>query len=206
MPKQKELPLSPQQVVLLGFAAVILVGGLLLSLPIASNGEPLSLLDGLFEATSAVCVTGLTVVDPATQFNLFGRILLALLIQLGGLGFATFSTFSAVLIGRRLGLRERIILQQSLNQDALQGLVRLARLIFLVTAIVEGAGAVVLTLGFWPHYGFWTALGYGVFHSISAFNNAGFDLFGGFRSLGGQPVWVDAVLCALLVLGGLGFT
>ncbi|HEX6972479.1 MAG TPA: potassium transporter TrkG [Limnochordia bacterium] len=196
---------APQRVILLGFAAAIAAGALLLSLPIAVRDKPLSLIDALFTATSAVCVTGLVVVDTADTFTLFGRTVIALLIQIGGLGVATLSTFTALLIGRRIGLKERILLQEALNRSDLEGLVRLLRYVILTTLVIEAIGALLLTALWTPSAGLLRALGWGAFHAISAFNNAGFDLSGAFASLSGQPAGVLWVIGVLIVLGGLGF-
>lgn len=198
--------LKPAQLLVLGFFAVILVGTLLLSLPVAWADHPLSLLDAFFMATSAVCVTGLVVVDTGTELSPVGQAIILTLIQVGGLGIATASTFLALLLGRRIGLRTRVFLQEALNQVSLGGLVRLVRFILLTTLVIEGAGALLLTLRWLPEYGFPRALYLGVFHAVSAFNNAGFDLFGGFSLTPyvTDPV-VPAVVALLFISGGLGF-
>lgn len=178
-------------------------------LPIATvPGQRLSLMDALFEATSAVCVTGLVITDTATTFTVFGEVVLMLLIQIGGLGFMTFGILVALLLGKRIGLSERLLVQSSLNQYTLSGMITLVKMLLLATLFIEGMGAILLMLAWASDMGWGKAAYYGVFHSISAFNNAGFDLMGGYSSLtayvGSVPV--NLVISALFILGGLGFT
>lgn len=200
---------SPARILVLGFALVILVGTLLLMLPAATtNHQGLSFIDALFEATSAVCVTGLVVVDTGTALTPMGQVVLVLLIQIGGLGFMTMATLLSLLIGKRIGLRERLIMREALNQVSLQGIVRVTIYVVTLTLAIEGIAALILTLRWWPDLGFPKALFFGVFHAITGFCNAGFDLFGEFRSLTGyvaDPV-VNLVICSLIALGGIGFT
>lgn len=181
----------------------------MLTLPLASAaGQRLGFLDALFTATSAVCVTGLVVVDTADRFSLFGEIVIMLLIQAGGLGFMTVSTLVALALGRRVTLQERLVLREGLNQESLTGVVRLVRMVLLITAVSEFTGAALLATRFIPQFGVAKGLYYSLFHSISAFNNAGFDLMGGFRSLTryvSDPV-VSLTVSGLIVLGGIGFT
>jgi Trk-type K+ transport system membrane component len=155
-------------------------------LPFATKDRyHLSFIDALFEATSAVCVTGLVVVDTETTFTLFGQIVLMLLIQVGGLGFMTFGIIIAIFLGKNIGLKGRLMIQESLNQLYIEGMVRLVKFVVGFTLIIEGIGAVILAIR-WSHdFGFPKSLLYGLFHSISAFNNAGFDLMGEFRSITG---------------------
>lgn len=201
--------LSPAQTIIAGFAAVILAGALLLSLPAASaSGRAAPFLTALFTATSATCVTGLVVVDTAEYWSPFGELVILVLIQLGGLGYMTISLLLAMVIGRRIGLRERLIQQEAMNVYTLGGIVRFTRTVALVTIAIEAVGAVLLTLRWWPEFGLGRGLYYGVFHSISAFNNAGFDLMGGFRSLTAftSDLSVSLTIAVLIILGGLGFT
>ncbi|HHY92734.1 MAG TPA: Trk family potassium uptake protein [Firmicutes bacterium] len=201
--------LTPPQVLVIGFAAVILGGAFLLTLPIASAaGRPTPFINALFTATSAVCVTGLVVVDTATYWSRFGQVVILLLIQVGGLGFMTMSTLAAILLGRRIMLHQRLVIQEALNQISLEGVVRLTRAVILVTALIEGTGALLLTWHWWGLYPPGEAVFQGVFHAISAFCNAGFDLKGGFRSLTGYrtDVLVNLVITSLIILGGLGFS
>jgi trk system potassium uptake protein TrkH len=208
-PALARLELTPAQSIVAGFAAVILVGALALSLPAASeDGTRTPLLTALFTATSATCVTGLVVVDTADHYSTFGELVILSLIQLGGLGYMTVATLLAMAVGRRIGLRERLILQEAYNLYTLGGVVRLTRMVVLTTLAIEAAGAALLALRWVPHLGWGRGLYYSVFHSISAFNNAGFDLMGGFRSLTAfaADAPVNLILAALIIAGGLGFT
>lgn len=196
------------QTLALGFALLILAGACLLSLPIASRtGEGIPWTDAVFTAASASCVTGLTVYDTATQFSAFGQVVLLLLIQIGGLGFVTASLPAALLVRRRLGLRQRALLQDSVGALQLGGVVRLARRALKVTAVSEGLGAALLTLWFCPRYGLGKGLWMSLFHAVSAYCNAGFDLLGtgsSITSAAGEPL-LNLVFMALIVCGGLGF-
>lgn len=201
--------LTPPQFLVLGFAALIAMGSLLLSLPISSaTGVPVPFIDAFFTSTSAVCVTGLVVVDTGTRYSPFGQSVILILIQMGGLGITMVTTLGALLLGKRITLRDRILIQESLNQFTLEGLVRLSRYILFVTALAESVGALLLFLRWIPDLGWGRALYFGIFHSVSAFNNAGFDLFGEYKSLVpyNQDVIVNAVIMSLIVLGGIGFT
>jgi trk system potassium uptake protein TrkH len=201
--------LSPARILVIGFALLALVGGVLLSLPVASqSGQGLPFIDALFTATSALCVTGLVVVDTGSYFSHFGQIVILLLIQIGGLGFMTVATFIMILSGKRIGLRERLVIQEALNVGTLEGLVRLSRNIVLITIIIELFFAMILAVRFSFIMPWYRAIYFGVFHSVSAFNNAGFDLFGGFRSLTSfvaDPT-VNLVIMILIILGGIGFS
>jgi trk system potassium uptake protein TrkH len=204
--------LTPSRVLTLGFAVVILIGAVLLTLPMASkDGHSLKVIDALFTATSAVCVTGLVVVDTGSYFTPFGHFVIITLIQIGGLGFMTLSTLLAMIIGKKIGLKERILIQESFNQFSLSGLVRLIRNVVLVTLAFEVTGGVLLTLRFMQQFPFERAVAFGFFHAISAFCNAGFDLFGQvygpFTSITHYVSdWLVApVIGSLFVIGGLGF-
>lgn len=203
------LHLNPAQTIVAGFGGIILLGALLLSLPIATeSGASPPFLTALFTATSAVCVTGLVVVDTATTWSLFGELVIMGLIQIGGLGYMAVATLLAMLLGRRIGLRERIVLQESHNLYTLGGIVRFTRNVVLITFAIEGIGALLLALRWIPEFGVGRGVYYGIFHSISAFNNAGFDLMGGFHSLtayAGDPA-VSLIIAALIIVGGIGFT
>lgn len=203
------LTLSPAQTIILGFATIILVGGVLLSLPVASTtGRPTPFLTALFTATSATCVTGLTVVDTADHYSTFGELVILTLIQLGGFGYMTSWAILALVLGWRIGLRERIILTEAHNLYDLGGVVRFTRRLILMTVGVEAVGAALLALRWLQEMPVGRAIYYGAFHSISAFNNAGFDLMGGFRSLtafAADPA-VSLIVAALIILGGIGFT
>ena len=203
--------LSATRVIALVFAGIILMGALLLSLPIASrSGESCGFLDALFTATSATCVTGLTRFDTWTQFNGFGQTVVLCLIQVGGLGFMSIATLVVFLLRRKVGLKQRMVMAQSLSVSDMDSVVRLQKWVLVGSFSIEALGALLLTLRFLPEYGFDTALKWGVFHSISAFCNAGFDIFGEISSSGSlvafqsDPV-VLLILAALVIVGGLGF-
>ncbi len=194
--------------IVLGFAGIILVGSLILSMPFASrSGESIGWYDALFTSTSAVCVTGLVVRDTATTFNLFGQIVIMCLIEVGGLGFMTFATLVFRLIGRQISLRERMLIRESMNESGVGGMDRLIYWVALSAFTVQLAGALVLSLRFVPMYGLARGAFYSLFHSVSAFCNAGFDLFGNFSSLTAfRGDWViNICVILLIVIGGLGF-
>lgn len=198
--------LTTSRIILLGFALPILLGTILLSLPISSStGRSVGWLDALFTSTSAVCVTGLVVLDTGTAFSHFGQLIILLLIQIGGLGFMTFGVVIAVIMGKRIGLKERLLIQQSTNAITTQGVVRLSLRIFLIAFIFETLGAILLTLRWANELGIAKALYYGVFHSVSAFNNAGFSLWSDSLSrYVGDPM-VNIVISLLFIIGGIGF-
>lgn len=195
--------------IVFGFAVIILIGGLLLNLPVASrDGQSVGLVNSIFTSTSAVCVTGLVVVDTGTHWTVFGQVVIALLIQIGGLGFMTMSTLFALIVGRRITLKERLLIQESLNQFDLEGLVRLTKRIIIATFTIEFIGACLFALVFIPEYGLGKGIAFGLFHGISAFCNAGFDLMGGFRSLTpyvSNPI-INITAMLLIIIGGLGFS
>jgi trk system potassium uptake protein TrkH len=201
-------PMSPSKVLAAGFLAIILTGAALLTLPISAEpGVRITPFQALFTATSAVCVTGLTVVDTATSFSLFGEAVILLLIQTGGLGFMIFATFFLVLAGRRISLRGRMLLHDTASLPSLSGSVRITMRFMLIVLAVELAGAAILAVRFIPLLGLWRGLYYGVFHAVSAFCNAGFDLFGSAGSLTGfaNSPTVLLTISSLIILGGLGF-
>lgn len=203
-----KIKLTPTQVLALGFATIILIGTLLLMLPVATkSGERTDFLTALFTATSATCVTGLVVVDTKTYWSVFGQIVIMLLIQVGGLGIMTMSTLFALILGRKITFKERLVMQEAFNTNSLGGIVKFAKYILMVSFLFESIGAIILTLRFLPQMGLKKAVYYGLFHSISAFNNAGFDLMGNFRSLTGYVSdWVvNLVVMGLIIFGGLGF-
>lgn len=207
MPR-RHVQLNAVQTLALGFAALILLGGVLLALPVSSrDGRALPFLDALFTAASASCVTGLVLYDTCTQFTLFGQVVILLLIQVGGMGFMTVSILVAVLLHRRVSLRQRSILMDSVGALQMGGIVRLTRRAIRVTLTCEGAGAALLALWFCPRYGVGRGLWMSLFHAVSSFCNAGFDLLGTGASLttiAGEPL-PNIVLMALVICGGLGF-
>ncbi|ACL69921.1 TrkH family potassium uptake protein [Halothermothrix orenii] len=198
--------MTPAQVLVFGYFTVIIIGTLLLMLPFAtSNGQGLNIVDALFTATSATCVTGLIVVNTSTAFTVFGQLVIMVLIQIGGLGIMTMSTMIAFVIGKKITLKERLIIQEDLNQFKISGLVRLVRYVIFVTVIIEGLGALLLFVRLIKDYPFMKALYYSIFHAISAFNNAGFDLFGNSLENYTGDILMNFVVMGLIVLGGLGF-
>lgn len=206
MSQAKKPRLSTTQLITLGFMAAVLVGSVLLTLPISSaSGEMTPYLDALFTSATSVCVTGLTVVDTFSHWSLFGKIVILLLIQLGGLGVISFTTGIMVLIGRKITLKDRLLLESAFNLDNLSGLVRFLGKVFKGTMLIEGVGALLSMPVFCPRYGL-RGIWISVFHSVSAFCNAGIDILGP-NSL--EPyvnnVWLNLVTMALIILGGIGF-
>lgn len=204
--------LTPYQILVLGFAGLILSGALLLMLPIAAaDGTGLSFIDALFTATSAVCVTGLIVVDTGTYFSLFGQLVIISLIQAGGLGIMAMSTLMAMLIGKKINLKQRLVMQEALNQFTIAGVVRLTQYIIKVTLLIEFIGGTILAIRWYQDLGL-KGIYFGYWHAISSFCNAGFDLLGSvngkFSSATGyvDDIAVNVVISLLIILGGIGFT
>jgi len=205
MPRPKARAVSPL-VLLYGFAATIALGTILLTLPVSTKtGEFTSPIDALFTATSAVCVTGLVVVDTSTYWSSFGHGVILALIQIGGFGFMTSATLFLIALGRRIGLRERLLIAESMGIGRLGSLVRLIIGIAVFTILIEMAGAALFYLRFSAESSTGTAAWNSIFQAISAFNNAGFDLFGGFRSLSNYQgdTLVLLTTAALIFLGGI---
>ncbi|MEW9052454.1 MAG: TrkH family potassium uptake protein [Neobacillus sp.] len=201
--------INPAQTLSLGFFCLIMLGTFLLMLPFATKDRHhLSFIDALFEATSAVCVTGLVVVDTQTTFTVFGQIVLMFLIQIGGLGFMTVGILIALFLGKNIGLKGRLMIQESLNQLSLEGMVRLVKFVVIFTLMIEGLGATILAIRWASDFGFPQSIFYGIFHSISAFNNAGFDIMGGFKSITEYvgDFTVIMTLSSLIIIGGIGYT
>ena len=203
--------LSSSQIIIIGFAAGILIGALLLMLPISTRGEGgASFPDALFTATSALCVTGLIVQDTATYWSEFGQAVILTLIQIGGMGFITIAVAMAAVSGKKIGLRQRSLMQDSISADKVGGIVELTGFIIKMTAIFELCGAVLMAPAFCGEFGILRGIWYSVFHSVSAFCNAGFDLMGAkeqFSSLTsyvGNPL-INIVIMALIIIGGIGF-
>ena len=197
--------LRPTQIIVLSFSTTILIGSVLLCLPFASVGEPLRYVDALFTAASAVCVTGLTVVDTGSHFTLFGQLVILLLIQMGGLGIMTLGTFFVAALGGRLGWRGRDLIDRTLTHDLRTDLWRLLKTVVVVTLSIEAVGAVLLAIRFLPRMPVLTALYHAVFHSVSAFCNAGFSLYADSFQGYAADLTVNLTLMALIVAGGLGF-
>lgn len=203
--------LNATRIVAGSFAAIILLGTFLLNLPAASqSGQSPGVLTCLFTATSSTCVTGLVLVDTATQWTLFGQVVILAMIQMGGLGFITVMTLFSLMLRRKIGLSERLILVSNFNLNNMNGVVRLVRYTLKWTFLFELSGALLLATRFIPTYGWRDGIWFSVFHSVSAFCNAGFDLLGRgapFQSLTpfqGDPVVLFTIM-ALIVIGGLGF-
>lgn len=206
---KKPLHLTPSQTIMIGFALMIFVGALLLNLPIASkSGESVGFLNALFTATSANCVTGLVVVNTMGHWTWFGKIVILLLIQFGGLGFMTIMTLAMLLTRRKITLRNRKVIQASFNQDDIGGMVRLVKNVVLATMIFELIGAALLAVSFWcsSEMTAWESIYQGVFHSISAFCNAGFDNIGADGLIPFQRnIPINFIVMLLIIAGGIGF-
>lgn len=203
--------LAPTQIIAIVFALIILVGALLLNLPVsARDGVSCGLLPAFFTATSATCVTGLVLFDTWSQWSGFGQTVILLLIEIGGLGFMSAASLVVFLLRRKIGLKQRMIMAQALSMNDMAGVVRLQKWVLTGSLSVQGVGALVLFLRFWPEYGAAKAAAWGVFHSVSAFCNAGFDIFGSIApgdsiiTFNSDPV-VCITLMLLVVIGGLGF-
>ncbi len=200
-----KLTLSAAQIIILGFLALIFLGGILLSLPISSaSGSFTSFADAMFTSVSATCVTGLTVLPTGTYWSLFGHIVIIVLIQIGGLGFMTLAVMLSIFVKRQITPRERVIVAASLGLSDYGGTIKLVKRILLGTLLVEFSGAVLLATQFIPKFGFIRGIWYGIFHSISSFCNAGFDLFNGYEGMRENYV-IGVTLMLLIVIGGIGF-
>lgn len=198
--------MRPTRQIALSFLAVILIGSILLSLPICNNQAPTTYLNNLFIATSATCVTGLVPVVTSEQFNILGQLVIIILIQIGGLGFLTFLNLLLIMIKKKISLTNKIVLQEALNQPSLNAIPKFVKSVIKYTFIVEGIGAILLAFVFIPDHGFLRGIYYAIFHAISAFCNAGFDVLGSNSLLGYQTnVMINLVIPGLIIMGGLGF-
>lgn len=205
----KNIKLIPVRILAIGFAIVIFIGAVLLSLPISSiDGRGTAFIDSLFTSTSAVCVTGLVTLDTGTHWNYFGKTVILLLIEIGGLGFMSFAALIALILGRKITLSERLVMQEAINSSNLEGIVKMVKYILGFTFSIQFMGALLLSTQFIPIYGFGKGIYYSIFHSISAFCNAGFDLMGNFTSLTSfsENSVVILTIAALIIVGGLGFS
>lgn len=208
----KKRKLSHLQTIAIGYMLIIIIGTLLLMLPFStSSGENATFTDAFFTATSASCVTGLVVRDTATYWSLFGQIVILVMIQIGGLGFMTMATMFMIFLRKKIGLRGRELMVESIGSFYVHGIIKLTKKIIWGTLIFESAGALILMIRFIPLFGAAKGIYFSVFHSISAFCNAGFDLFGAnygeFSSLthfASDPI-VSLTICALIIIGGIGF-
>ncbi len=209
--KKRPKSLSAMKIIAITFACIVLLGAGLLTLPAASrNGISCGFLPALFTATSATCVTGLSLYDTYTQWSGFGQVVIISLIQIGGLGFMSAATLFVFLLRKRIGLKQRLVMAQALSVSDMDGIVQLQKTVLKGSFVIEAIGALILFVRFLPEFGFSKALKWGLFHSISAFCNAGFDIFGcitpgaSLMEFQSDPV-VLLTLGALVVLGGLGF-
>lgn len=208
---KKRTKLTYTKVITIGFALLIFIGAFLLMLPISSrSGEWTPFTNALFTSTSATCVTGLIVYDTFSHWSIFGQLTIITLIQIGGLGFMTIITMFSFLLKRRIGLRERRLLMESSGSPELRGVIRMIRKILYGTFITEAVGAVLLSIRFIPEMGFLRGVYNAVFHSISAFCNAGFDLMGRYEAFSSLTLFYDDILvnltiCGLIIVGGVGF-
>jgi len=209
--KNIDAKFSYTQIIVLGTLILIFFGAFLLTLPISSrDGSFTPFVDSLLTAASAFCVTGLIVYDTYTHWSLFGQIVILMLIQVGGLGFMTIFTLISMLLKRRIGLKERMLIMESTNAFHIGGIVRLVRKIIKRTFIIEAMGIIILTSRFYPEMGFWVGLYNGIFHTISAFCNAGFDIMGKYEQFGSLTRYVgdftvSITIASLIAIGGLGF-
>ncbi|SIR57534.1 MULTISPECIES: TrkH family potassium uptake protein [unclassified Paenibacillus] len=197
--------LTPPRVLAGGFLSLIVLGTILLATPAASaDGVRIPVLDALFTATSATCVTGLTIMNTGTEYSLFGQIVLLVLFQLGGTGFMTAATWFALAFGRKISLRDRLVLKESLNQTEMSGIVQLVIRIFLFSAAIEGVGALLYTFIWMDSMPLSKAAYFGVFHAVSVFNNAGFEIIGGWSQFVSDPA-INLITMTLIFFGSIGF-
>ncbi|MFC0561896.1 TrkH family potassium uptake protein [Halalkalibacter alkalisediminis] len=201
----RNIQMSPPQILALSFFVAIVIGTLLLKLPIATT-EPIRWLDALFTATSATTVTGLVVLDTGLDFTVFGQIVIMILIQIGGLGLMTFAVLIVVVLGKKIGLKERMLVQEAFNQTSIGGVIRLVKILFIFAIIMEVIAVILLSLRWVPEYGWAFGIYTSIFHAISAFNNAGFSLWSdSLMGYVGDPA-VNIVITLLFITGGIGFT
>lgn len=199
---------SGSQIIAGGFFLLILIGAFLLSLPVSSaSGEPTNYFDCVFTATSALCVTGLVVLDTGTYWSVFGKFIIITLIQIGGVGFMSLATMPVIFSGKKISFSQRMLVKDSLGISVVNGVVKLLKNILLLVVTIELIGAALLSIVFVPQFGFKKGILYGLFHSISAFCNAGFDIMGNFSSLTAyqSSVIVNVTIMLLIIFGGLGF-
>ena len=211
MKKKEHRHISTSRFIFIGFLFTIVMGGLVLMLPFASaEGKVTSFIDALFTATSATCVTGLVVQDTATYWSGFGQAVILFLIQIGGMGVITIALLLTMMSGRKISLRQRVLMQEAISAPKMGGIVKLTGFIFKAIILIEVLGAVFMFPVFYKEFGFIKGIWYALFHSISAFCNAGFDLMGvkgkysSLTTLSGS-VTVNVVIMMLIVIGGLGF-
>ena len=201
--------LSHSQILAGGFFIIILIGAVILNMGFSSaKGESIGFLDALFTSTSSVCVTGLIVADTGTYWSNFGKLVIMVLIQIGGLGFMTIGTLGVLISGEKLSYSNKLLIQDSLSHEKTSGIIKFCKRIVLVSLFIEFVGAICLSFAFVPEFGLVKGLWYGIFHSVTAFCNAGFDIMGNFSSLTAyfnNPI-VNISIMLLIILGGLGFS
>ncbi len=200
------LKLNPSHFLILWFIILILTGATLLNLPFSSiDGKSIGFIDALFTSSSAVCVTGLTVVNTAAHWTIFGKVIILILIQIGGLGIMTMATLIAFLLGKRITLKDRLLIREELNATTLQGIVLLTKRVLIMTLSIEAIGAIFLSLTFTKEFGVIKGIWFSIFHAISAFCNAGFDITGNsLVDYSGNYV-LNITVMMLIILGGIGF-
>lgn len=205
--RKSKFQINPSGWVAIGFAVLILIGSILLALPISSEtGEAISLVDAFFIATSSVCVTGLSVLDIESNFSLFGELIIIFLVQIGGLGFMTFGVFIAILLGKKVSLKSQILIKETTKSISSKGLIKLTLSIIIIAFSLEAVATVLLTWHWSDMLGMKKALYYALFHSISAFNNAGFSLWPqSLTQFVGDSI-VNFTIASLFLIGGIGFT
>ena len=208
MEKSRRIKLTAPQILVLGVIASIFIGAILLKLPISNvSGKHIKFVDSLFTATSAVCVTGLNTIIPAEQFTIFGKVVLMCLIEIGGIGFMSFIALLLLLMRKKIGLSERNLIKESLNQNYNKGIIKLIKKIFIYLGVIEIIGAIFLSIRFIPQYGTKMGIFYSIFLSISAVCNAGFDIMGSNSLINYQYDWLVSIsIMVLIIVGGLGFT
>lgn len=203
------LKISPYIKIIFSFFAVILIGAFLLMLPISSQNSPLSFIEAFFTSTSAVCVTGLSVIpDVGATLSIFGKVVLALLIEIGGLGFITIAMFVLIIFKVKIGIKDRFLMKEAFNQNEHHGMVKMVKTVIITALIIQGIGFVVnfFIMKFSLNFNVAESIGYGIFHTISAFNNAGFDLFGNNSLIDyANNIYLNLSTASLIILGGIGF-
>lgn len=203
-PKNRTINLSPPSLLALGFLGFIILGTILLQLPVAHHGE-ISWMTSLFTATSAVTITGLSVVPINEVYTVFGQLIILLLIQLGGLGFITFAVLSALSLSPKMGLKQQLLAQNAMGQTNLSNITLIAKAVILYTLFFEGLGFIILSITWYPEYGLLKGCFYALFYSVSAFNNAGFSLYGNSLIEFQQHTPIFFIISFLYILGGIGF-
>lgn len=210
-PKSPLETISPAMLIIIGFLLIILIGTILLTLPVSSrSGKFTPVKDAMFTSVSATCVTGLIVHDAYTYWSLFGQIVIVILLQIGGIGFITIFTSALLFTGKKIGYKQRVVMQESVGATQIGGIVRMTKFIILASFTIELAGTILLSFTFCPKLGFWKGVYFAFFHSVSAFCNGGMDLMGCFEpgsSLRTEStnVYFNIVIMLLITIGGLGF-